>query len=219
MDMEVIQEALRLEKVIVGGWSMGVQVAIEFASRHQERVSGLILIGGTYGRLFDTMFGIEVPNKAMNILTSGLSALGMPTSVLLKTLLNNNPAVLEFLKTIGFVKHNESRFGILAQRFSSLDFRFYFKLVRGLANHNSIALLSSINVPTLVIAGEKDRITPLAVMQEIANKIPSSRLVVLPEATHYAIVEYPEIVISAIGAFLASVERKSHRIAPIDLLR
>jgi pimeloyl-ACP methyl ester carboxylesterase len=219
MDMEAIAQALALEKVVVGGWSMGVEVAIEFTSRHKDWVSGLILIGGTYGRLLDSMLGVELPDKVIAMITSGLSALGMPASLLLKTLLNNNPSVLRLLRSVGFVKHNESSFAVLAQRFASLDFRYYFKLVRGLATHNSKALLPSINVPTLVIAGEKDRITPLSVMQEIANKIPSSRLVVLPEATHYAIVEYPEIVISAVGAFLASLERKSPGIAPIDLLR
>jgi len=218
MDMEVIAETLELGKLVVGGWSMGVEIAIEFTSRHQDNVDGLVLIAGTYGRLLDTMLNVYLPDTTINLLTKGLSALGKPVSTTLKMLLNDNPTFLKILKGIGFVKNNENAFQVLAERFSSLDFGFYFKLVRGLATHDSKALLSRITVPTLVIAGEADRITPLSVMREIKDSIPNSRLMVLPEATHYCIVEYPEIVISAIGAFLGWLERRSSEITPINLL-
>ena len=50
-DLEAVVEAAKLERFILFGMSMGGPIAIEYARRHPERVSKLILYG-TYGRGF-----------------------------------------------------------------------------------------------------------------------------------------------------------------------
>jgi proline iminopeptidase len=62
--------------------------------------------------------------------------------------------------------------------------------------------LARSGIPTLLIHGDHD-IVPLEIVRDIANAIPGSRLVVLEDCGHFAYLEQPEAVRSAITEFLA----------------
>jgi pimeloyl-ACP methyl ester carboxylesterase len=62
---------------------------------------------------------------------------------------------------------------------------------RGMAERpDSVATLGTINVPTLLIAGEEDSI-PLSEFELMRQQIPGSRLQVISQAGHYAALERP----------------------------
>ena len=67
------------------------------------------------------------------------------------------------------------------------------------------AELGRIGCPTLVIVGEQDVISPAAEMRGIAEAIPGSKYVEIPEAGHMSPMEAPAAVNAAIGAFLAGL--------------
>ena len=69
---------------------------------------------------------------------------------------------------------------------------------------NATARLKEIKCPILVIVGEQDPGTPLAMAQEIHANAPGSKLVVLPSAAHIANLEQPEGFTKALRAFLSS---------------
>ena len=58
--------------------------------------------------------------------------------------------------------------------------------------------LAAISCPTLVLVGEQDQGTPLALSQEMAAAISGSRLVVVPECGHLSTIERPEAVTKAL---------------------
>lgn len=60
-----------------------------------------------------------------------------------------------------------------------------------------------IDVPTLILVGDEDRITPPALSEELANLIPGSRLVRIAAAGHLANAEQPEAFNRAIESFLS----------------
>lgn len=62
--------------------------------------------------------------------------------------------------------------------------------------------LSAIAVPTLVLCGEADRPCPPEVHREIADAVPGARLVVVPGAGHFALIERPDAVAASIAAWL-----------------
>jgi 3-oxoadipate enol-lactonase len=66
-------------------------------------------------------------------------------------------------------------------------------------------LLPRIQVPTLVIVGEEDEVTPPEVARQMAEAIPNARLVVLPSAGHLANVEAPEAFNEAVRTFLGQL--------------
>jgi pimeloyl-ACP methyl ester carboxylesterase len=65
--------------------------------------------------------------------------------------------------------------------------------------------LSSIKVPTLVIVGDADAITPPDVAEAMANKIPGARLVTIRGAGHMSPMEQPEQVTAALRSFIQSL--------------
>ncbi len=67
--------------------------------------------------------------------------------------------------------------------------------------------LSEIRCPTLILVGEHDPSTPPSVASALAAKIPGSKLVVLPNASHIATVEVPVAVNIEIKQLLAAVEQ------------
>ena len=66
-------------------------------------------------------------------------------------------------------------------------------------------VLPRIRVPTLLLYGERDRRSPLAVAEALHASIPDSRLVVLPGVGHLANVERPDEWDAAVRAFLRAL--------------
>lgn len=64
--------------------------------------------------------------------------------------------------------------------------------------------LASIGVPTLVLVGEEDEVTPLAEAQRLATAIPSARLEQIPSAGHLACLEQPQAFNRALWRFLGT---------------
>lgn len=70
---------------------------------------------------------------------------------------------------------------------------------------DSTPLLAGIAVPTLVIAGEEDALTPVQEAQRLAEAIPGSTLVTIPAAGHLSNLEQPAAFNSALAAFFAGL--------------
>ena len=68
----------------------------------------------------------------------------------------------------------------------------------------SLADLAAVRVPTLVLCGAGDAVTPLADHEAIAARIAGARLVVVPESGHLSTIEQPEAVNRALLDWLAS---------------
>jgi 3-oxoadipate enol-lactonase len=69
-------------------------------------------------------------------------------------------------------------------------------------------LLSQIDVPTLLICGQDDQVTPPAEMQRMAEAIPGAQFVQIPNAGHLAPLENPDAVNGAINRFLISLDAR-----------
>jgi pimeloyl-ACP methyl ester carboxylesterase len=63
---------------------------------------------------------------------------------------------------------------------------------------DSRPFLSAIAVPTLVLVGDADALTPVDRAQEIAENIDGSKLVIVPECGHLSTIEQPHAVSSAL---------------------
>jgi len=78
----------------------------------------------------------------------------------------------------------------------------YRKAVALLATFDRRALLPTIAVPTLLVAGAEDRTAPPAVMQRMAQKIPGAEYVLLPDCGHLGPMDQPDEFNHALEDFL-----------------
>lgn len=66
--------------------------------------------------------------------------------------------------------------------------------------------LFGIDVPTLVLWGEDDRFQPVKYGERLARDIPGARLVRVPDARHFVMIDAPEETARHVRAFLGSAE-------------
>jgi pimeloyl-ACP methyl ester carboxylesterase len=69
------------------------------------------------------------------------------------------------------------------------------------------ATLPRIHVPTLIIVGEDDVVTPPKLSQAMHAAIPGSTLVVIPQAGHLANIEQPAAFNAAVRAFADTLRK------------
>lgn len=71
------------------------------------------------------------------------------------------------------------------------------------------ARLGEVACPTLVLVGEADRMTPPAQSQELADGIARAQMQIIANAGHMAMIEQPQAVSAALGAWLESAHKKA----------
>jgi 3-oxoadipate enol-lactonase len=86
---------------------------------------------------------------------------------------------------------------------AALDPELIGNVVAAYLEHSAHDVLPSITVPTLILAGDRDQLTPVATAERMQRAIPNSELVVFPGHTHLVQVETPDAVHATIEAFLA----------------
>lgn len=201
-DLMCVLEVTQIPRAAFMGWSMGVQVMLELYERHPEMVSHLVLINGTFGRPLDTV-GVPLSSR----IVPGLVDRAHRAHELASTVLRRAtrwPETVMWLKRLGVVGNtlDEELFKQLAEEFGQVNLDIYLSILRALGEHDAAHVLDSIAVPALVITGDRDAFTPRQLAQQMARRIPGGELLIVRGATHYAALEYPELVNLRIEKFL-----------------
>jgi pimeloyl-ACP methyl ester carboxylesterase len=90
----------------------------------------------------------------------------------------------------------------LFRHVGSLDPRVVSAVTAAYLDHDAHDVLPTITVPTLIIAGDKDQLTPVATAERMHREIRGSRLIVFTGHSHLVQVEKPREVHAAIEDFL-----------------
>jgi len=176
------------QKIILCGLSMGGYVTFEFVRKYGPRVRALVLAA--------TKASVDTPESRNNrfkmielVNSEGVPAVAdaMLPKLLGKTTRNEHPEIAQ--KTRELILAN-SPSGIAAA-------------LLGMANRpDSTALLKDIRTPVLILSGEEDEMIKPEETQAMKDKLPSSRLEVIPRAGHLVNLEQPEAFDKAIVNFL-----------------
>lgn len=187
-DVAELLDLLKLDRVVLGGLSMGGYVALAFARKHASKLRGLILA--------DTKSEGDSPEaKAGRDKTIAFAQTHTPIDVLeqlLPKLLSEKtrrekPAVEAELRRI-----------VAAQTPAAI-----VAALQALRDRpDSTPVLSTIAVPTLVIVGSEDALTPPAQAEAMVAKLPRAQLVKIPGAGHLANLEDPAAFNDAVRAYL-----------------
>ncbi len=187
------------------GHSMGCQVILEVALRHPERVAALVPMFGTVGRPLDTFF--DLPNSRAGFdFVQRLNRMGGRSGRRWTLPLTAMPAAFRVAGWIGAIDAGRApRRDIEAylDHLQTMDTRVFLRMVEQIADHDLEPRLGEVTAPTLVVAGDADRFTPLHRSQAMAAAIEGAELLVLPGGSHAAIVEQPDVIHAVMDEFLA----------------
>ena len=181
------------EPLTVCGWSLGGQIALRWALREPEKVRRLILVASTpcFVRRSDWEYAM-----AAETLAQFAAALQQDYAQTLRRFLalqvrgsENERELLATLREVLFSR-GEPDMGALQ---SGLEI---------LRDCDLRSALPGVGQPTLVIAGERDTLTPPQAAQYMAAQIPDARLAVIAGAAHAPFLSHPEEFMKHVVNFL-----------------
>jgi 3-oxoadipate enol-lactonase len=191
-DVIDLLDALHVQEAVVGGLSMGGYVAFAIVRHAARYVQGLVLADTKAPA--DTPEAIEGRRKMLQLVQDkGPAAVAdeMIPKLLGETTRRERPEVVERVRAL-----------ILANSAGAIA-----GAVRALMTRpDSTPLLQNIHVPTLVVVGEEDTVTPPVAAEQLHQSIAGSELVRVPAAGHLTNLEQPELFQAALARFL------SHRV-------
>ena len=185
--IELLRE-LGIERAVLGGLSMGGYASLTIMRRAPELVRGLIL-ADTRSEA-DSLEGREGRSKMLALVREeGADAVAqaMLPNLLGKTTRANRARVVEYVH--GMIR------GTPPETIASAIYAL-------LSRVDAADVLPQIAVPTLIIVGEEDTITPPSMSQSMKQAIANAELVTIEAAGHLSNLEQPQRFNDALAAFL-----------------
>lgn len=169
---------LGLQHVVLLGHSMGGAIVQELGHDQPDWLAGLILLG---------------------------TAATMPVSpAILNQIKTDYPAVIDFLVKYQWARDvPDSLRELSRQRLAQNDTAVVYGDFFACDQFDARPYLAKIKLPTLVIGGTQDKMTPFAQSEHLAATIPHAELVAIPDAGHFLALEQPAAVSTAVGNFIA----------------
>jgi len=188
-DVIGLLDALGIDRVHFVGLSVGGMIGQSLALNHAKRLRSLALC--------DT--APAVPQEAQPIWQERIERTrekGMESQV---------NETMERWFTPAFLKQNPPMVGLIRKQILATPVAGYLGCAEAIRKLNYLNRLSEMKLPTLIMVGEDDPGTPVSASQAIHERIPDSKLVILPSARHLSNVEQAEAFNAALLAFLKNL--------------
>jgi 3-oxoadipate enol-lactonase len=175
--------------VVWVGLSMGGMVGQELALHHPSLVRALVLANTTSG--YPEAARAVWEQRIETVRSEGIEAIA--------------DAVMGRYFHDAFRAQKPATVARFRRRLVSTDTVGYAGCCNAVGKVDTTARLGQIAVPTLVIAGELDQGTPVAMAQTLAEAIPGAQLEVLADASHLSAAEQPEAFAKSVVGFVAGL--------------
>jgi pimeloyl-ACP methyl ester carboxylesterase len=187
-DLIALLDHLFIKKAILCGLSMGGYIALRAVERYADRVRGLILCD-TKSTPDTDAAKLKRAETIKAVKANGVQAFAeeFVKSVFWEKTFETNPGVIAFIKQIICTNSPRGIRGTLHALASRSD---------------TTPILSSLHIPTCIIVGEHDKVTPLSDAQSMHRIIAGSELHILPNAAHMSNLENTQAFNTRIAAFL-----------------
>ena len=175
--------------VVWVGLSMGGMVGQELALRHPALVRALVLANTTSG--YPEAARAVWEQRIATVRADGIEAIA--------------DAVMGRYFHDAFRARKAATVARFRRRLVTTDAVGYVGCCDAVGKVDTSARLGQIGVPTLVIAGELDQGTPVAMAQALAEAIPGATLEVIADASHLSAAEQPEAFAQLVTGFVAGL--------------
>lgn len=200
-----VLEAAGIERAVHVGWSVGCQVVLEFYKQFPEHCDALALLFGPAEHAL-TNTALPVPGALIHAWLD--HAYGDTSAAIVQTIaqgakLPGFPSLLRSLGLIGRDTRSADVRQLLTDLFH-MDSGSGRRLAVSAQAHSALDVLTRMQVPLLIVAGDKDPFAPPARVGEMLHRAsPDSEFVRLPNATHTALLDHADQIGDLVDDFLA----------------
>jgi pimeloyl-ACP methyl ester carboxylesterase len=205
-DLDAVRRHLGDPPVVLVGHSFGTQVALEAYRRRPGGVAALILLSGSFGRVTYTFKGSDVLASLLPDLIGFVERHPrMARAIWSRLPVHLGLQLARFSRDIDLAHVRVEDIRPYFEHAAHVDFEMFLHMLREAGEHSAEDLLPQIEIPALVVAGERDSFTPPALSEAMAQAMPRGQYVLIPGGTHILPLEERERVNAAIAAFLSHV--------------
>ncbi|WP_235864016.1 alpha/beta fold hydrolase [Sutcliffiella halmapala] len=198
-DIEALRKYLGFKKIYLLGHSYGGMVALNYALKYQNHLQGLLLLTTSASSNFlekAKAFIKERGNKEQKEMATILWKGSFQSQEQLKK-------YYEVMAPLYSFKHQET-----ISTSTPLGNRSYEALNEGFGNflkkYDVIDKVSAIRIPTIVMAGRYDWITPVEESVQISELIPNSQLKIFENSSHNIPIDEPSLFFDTVKTFIQS---------------
>lgn len=211
-DLKAVIDAAAPEgPLVLVGHSMGGMTMMALADQYpaliRDRVAAVALIGTSSGKLGEVNFGLPVAgvNAVRRVLPGVLKALGSQTELVEKGRRATADLFAGLIKRYSFGSRDvDPAVARFAERLiESTPIDVVAEFYPAFTEHDKSGALPAFrDVPVLILAGDKDLVTPSSHSEAIADVLPDAELVIVPDAGHLVMLEHPETVTDRLADLL-----------------
>ncbi|MFG2624249.1 alpha/beta fold hydrolase [Streptomyces sp. NPDC048473] len=214
-DLKAVIDAAAPEgRLVLVGHSMGGMTMMALAEQYpqliRDRVAAVAFVGTSSGKLGEVTFGLPIAgvNAVRRVLPGVLKALGSQAELVERGRRATADLFAGLIKRYSFgsrdVDPAVERFAERLIESTPIDVvaEFYPAFTEHDKSH---ALPAFRDLPVLILAGDKDLVTPSSHSEAIADHLPDAELVIVPDAGHLVMLEHPETVTDRLADLLVRI--------------
>ena len=206
-DIEAVIAATTLDRFVLVGLSQGAAIAVEYASRHPDRVAGLILCGGyTQGlhKRASSEADLEIGEALAKMMEFGWAT--------------DNPVFRQIFSARFFPDGTAEQIGWMnAQMKACTTPVMSARILRACYDIDVAASAAMLACPALVLHSKQDAVVPFESGRVMAGLIPGARFVPLESRSHLPMANEPawQVLRSEVQSFLAAINARAAKDGPV----
>jgi pimeloyl-ACP methyl ester carboxylesterase len=195
-DVKAVVDHLGIKKAGFVGHSWGSQILIRAYDLYPEMFDNFVTVNGFASNPIAGMFGSNLPAAGFELMKKSYEQLPETSNYIWKKVVYN-PLTLWFTQVTGgfnaqltAVKDIE----VYLKGVAAINIEVFIKLFDSMMNYDGRPVTERITVPTLIVAGEKDFVTPLKYQESLHRRIRGSEYTRVPFGSHCTMLDMPEFV-------------------------
>lgn len=206
-DIVGLAKHLKIKKAHFAGHSFGAPLILKVYDNHPELFHSMIFINGFAKNPIKGMFGLDVVEPFFYFLKAQYQHQPNMWNTLWKMAVDN-PMSMYLAALAGGFNLKTTHFKdieVYMRGVARLNLEVFMTMFETLMEYNGEPVLEKVEVPALIISGEKDMVTPIRFQYHFKEKIKHSEFVLVPYGSHCTQLDFPDYTNLKIEKFLADV--------------
>lgn len=195
-DIKQLLNHLKIEKASFWGHSFGAQVLIRTYDRYPEIFENMVMVNGFANNPIKGMFGTDVTTSMFKFFKEGYDQFPETIKYLWRAG-TSHPLAIQLMSLAGgfnieltSVKDIE----VYLRALATINLDVFITLFQNMISYDGTSVLDSITVPTLIIGGKQDSVTPEHFQEILHEKIKGSEFTLIPYGSHCTQLDLPDFV-------------------------